>query len=217
MEQIEITSLLIAQRWSTKNGGYMTFVELHAKELVALFVPILTWALNRTFRARAKLQLGNPHRFTFLVPQPLLNAEGQVVSQHQTVHTASFILKNAGAEPAKTVELVFNWKPECVNIWPSRHVTEHLEADGRFVMVFDNLAPSEVLGFELLAVNRDVPQLITARSEQCVAQPINMLPQPVAKPWQIRAFVGFAFAGLGLSVYLMLVFLQFIVLRTPQP
>jgi hypothetical protein len=193
----------------------VNFIEMYAKELVALLVPIITWGLNRTFRARAKLLLGNPHRFTFLVQEPLLDANGKVISPNQSVQTASYMLRNAGAETAKNLELVFNWKPQCINIWPSRHTTEYLESDGRFVLVFENLAPGEVLGFELMAVNGDVPALITARSEQCVAVTINMLPQPVAEPWRVKVVVGLALAGLGLVAYLALLLLQFIVLKTP--
>jgi hypothetical protein len=50
----------------------MTFLETYGKEIVALFVPLLTWVLNTFFRAKARLFLANPHTFTFLVQQPLL-------------------------------------------------------------------------------------------------------------------------------------------------
>lgn len=195
----------------------MSFIQTYAKELVSLLVPLLTLIFNRVFKSKAKLQIGNPHKFTFLVQQPLLDDAGNVISRMQTIHTSSFVLKNAGAETAKTVELVFNWKPDCANIWPSRHFTEHSEPDGRFVMIFDNLAPAEVLGCEILSVNKELPILITARSEQCVAQPINLQPQQVVKPWVVRIVFGLFFIGLGFSVYVLIVLLQFLILRTPQP
>lgn len=195
----------------------MSFIQMYAKELISLIVPFLTWAINRTLKSKAKLILGNPHNFTFLVQQPLLREDGTQVAPRQTAHTSSFVLKNAGTEPAKQVELVFNWKPLCLNIWPSRHITEHVEQDDRYVVILDNLAPGELVGFELLSVNADLPQLILARSEQCVAKSVELAPQPVAKPWQVKVFVSLALFGLGFSIYLLLLLLQFVILRSPLP
>jgi hypothetical protein len=72
-----------------------------------------------------------------------------------------------------------------------------------------------LLGCELLSINHDLPDLLTARSDQCVAQSINMYPQPVAKPWHTRVLMALSFAGLGLVIYLVILLLQFLVLRTP--
>jgi len=193
----------------------MTFIQTYAKELVALLVPLITWVLNRKFRAKAKLRIANPHGFTFLVQQPLLDAQANQVSPTQTVHTSSYILINEGTVPARNIELVFNWRPPCLNIWPPRHTTEHIETDGRYVLMFESLAPNEFVDFELLSINLNLPQVVTARSDQCVAQNIFMYPQPVAKPWQRRLFVALAFAGLALVIYLLLLLLQYLVLKTP--
>ena len=120
----------------------MEFLQAYGKELVSLAVPLITWLLNRVFKARAQLRLASPHAFTFLIPHPLLDQQGAEIAPRQTIHTRSFIIQNAGKETATKVELVFNWKPPCVNIWPSRHFVEHNEPDGRYIMVFDSLAPS---------------------------------------------------------------------------
>jgi len=193
----------------------MTFIQTYAKEIVSLLVPLITWALNRAFRAKAKLRIANPHGFTFLVQTPLLDAEGNQVSPSQTVHTSSYILMNGGTVPATNIELVFNWRPPCLNIWPPRHTTEHIETDGRYVLMFESLAPNEFVDFELLSLNANLPQVVTARSEQCVAQSIAMYPQPVRKPWQRRLFVALAFAGVALVIYLLLLLIQYLVLKTP--
>jgi hypothetical protein len=193
----------------------MTFIQTYAKELVALLVPLISWALNRVFHSKARLRLANPHAFTFLVQQPLLDPEGNQISPSQTVHTSSFILWNDGTVPARNIELVFNWKPPCLNIWPSRHTTEHVETDNRYVLMFESLAPNEITDLELLSINVPLPQLVTARSDECVAQSVTMYPQPVAKPWQRRLFKALAFAGVALVIYLLLLLLQFLVLKTP--
>jgi hypothetical protein len=195
------------------SGGSMSLIETYGKELVSAIVPFAIWTLNRLLRPRAKLLLAQPHTFTFLVEEPLRDEQGNIIKPTQTVHIMSLLLKNDGTETAKNVELVFNWKPPCLNIWPQRYFTERFSSDKRYAIIFESLAPNEVIGCELFSVNFDLPGLIYARSDQCVAQSISMYPQPVAKPWKIRIFAVFSFAGLGLLIYLLLLLLQFLVLR----
>lgn len=190
----------------------MDFIQQYAKEIFALFVPLLTWGLNNRFRARAKLQLGVPHRFTFLVQEPLRDPEGNVLRQTQNLQTASHVISNSGRETATNVEIVFNWKPLCINIWPSRHYEEHVEQDGRYVMVFDSLAPNEQIGFEALSVNADLPALINARCDQCTAIEVPMYPQPVLSVWKRRVAATLLFLGFSFSIYLTIIVLQFLVL-----
>lgn len=193
----------------------MSFLETYGKEIVALLVPFLTWVLNTFFRANARLFLANPHTFTFLVQTPLLNAQGQQVAPNQTVHTQSLMVWNAGKEMATKVEWVFNWKPLCLNVWPSRHYQEHIEPDNRYVIIFDSLAPNEYVGCELLSINADLPVLVTVRSDQCVAQNVNMYPQPIVSNSQRRIRTALQLAGLALIVYLAILLIQFLVLKTP--
>lgn len=193
----------------------MSFIETYGKEIVAVLVPILTWALNAFFRAKAKLQVALPHQFNFIVQQPLLDAEGKQTQPTQMVKTSSFIIRNAGREPATKVELVFNWEPMCLNLWPVRHYEKHTEPDKRHVLIFDSLAPGESIGVEVLSVNVELPNLLTVRSAECVAQSINMYPQPVVS--NVRRVVAVFLMALGLAaaIYLAILLVQFLVLRTP--
>jgi hypothetical protein len=193
----------------------MALLETYGKEIVSLLVPLITWALNTFFRARTKLLLANPHTFTFLVQQPLLNAQGQQIAPTQTVHTRSDLISNTGKQTATYVELVFNWKPLCINIWSLRHFKEYTEPDNRYVMIFDSLAPNEYLNCESLSINNDLPNLLTVRSDQCVAQNITMYPQPAVPNWQRRIAIALLLAGLAAVVYIAIVLLQFLVLKTP--
>ena len=192
----------------------MSFIETYGKEIVALLVPFITWVLNNALRAKAKLFLASPHNFTFLVQQPWTNPQGVAVPT-QTLMTASIMVWNGGKETATKVEWVFNWKPQCINIWPSRHYEDHLEPDGRYVMVFDTLAPNETLGCELLALNAETPNLITARCDQCVAQTVNTYPMRVIPNWQRRLLGLLLLAGLAAIVYATIALLQLLILRTP--
>jgi len=178
-------------------------------------VPLVTALVNSFLKGKARLRVAQPHGFTFLVQQPLVDQQGNQVSPNQSAHTRSFLVQNSGREPATKVELVFNWKPMCLNIWPSRHMTEHVEPDNRYVVILDSLSPGEVVGFEVLSVNQDLPDLVTVRSDQAVAQPINMYPQPVTSKG-VRLVAGILMAvGLATTVYSAILLLQFLILKTP--
>lgn len=193
----------------------MSFFETYGKEIVSFLVPIVTWLLNNFFKGKARLHIAQPHKFTFLVQEPLVNPQGAMVSPSQNVHTNSFLVRNSGRESATKIELVFNWKPMCLNVWPPRHFTEHVEPDNRYVLVFESLSPGEVLGCEVLSVNQELPNLMTVRSDQCVAQFLNMYPQPVVSP-RMRTFTSALQAlGLAAAVYAAILLVQFLVLKTP--
>ncbi|MDA0685185.1 MAG: hypothetical protein O3A57_12335, partial [Bacteroidetes bacterium] len=187
-----------------------SFLVTYGKEIFALTVPFVAWGLNYFFRAKAKLNLSIPHAFTFLVQQPLVDADGNEISPSQTVNTRSLVISNAGRITATQVELVFNWKPICINIWPPRHFEEHMEPDGRFTIKFESLAPSEQFGCELLVVNANLPDLLTARCEQCVAKEVHMYPQPHVEPWKLRVAAILLFAGAALLLYFLMLVLQFV-------
>lgn len=187
----------------------------YGKELVALFIPFLTLFLNSAFRAKARLVQGIPHTFTFLVQQPLTDAQGKVISPTQTAHTRSYLVGNTGRETATGVEVVFNWKPDCINVWPPRHFDERIEPDNRCTLIFSSLAPNEFLGIESLSINKDLPEVLVVRSNQCVAETIDMRPQQVFPQWWIRLATFFFFAGMALVVYMVIVVLQLLVLKTP--
>lgn len=193
----------------------LNLIQTYAKEIVSLLVPFITWLLNSFLKGKARLQVAQPHTFTFIVQQPLIGSNGNQISPTQTVHTNSLIVRNAGREHATKVELVFNWKPMCINVWPPRHFQEHLEPDQRYVLIFESLSPGEVLGCEVLSINGEVPSLVTVRSDQSVAQFINMHPQPVVSNAVRTATTVFLSLGLATAVYASILLVQFLVLKTP--
>lgn len=191
------------------------FIQTYGKEIVSLVVPIFVWMLNTFFKAKAKLLVARPHAFTFLVQEPLIDTQGNQVSPTQTINTSSFVVSNAGRDTATKVEIVFNWKPQCVNLWPARHYQERIEPDNRYTITFESLAPREDVGFHMFSINNPLPEFIIARCDQCVAKHINMEPQPVAPAWQRHIYGFLAFSGLSIIIYASIVLLQFLILRTP--
>jgi len=190
----------------------MEFIKTYAKEIFALLVPLFIWLLGNKFRAGAILQLARPQNFTFQVDGSIKGENDNIISPGKTVHTVSHLLNNTGNKTATRVELVFNWKPLCMNIWPSRHFEEHTEKDGRYVLIFDSLAPDELIGLELLSINRELPYLVNARCDQCTSTTIDMSPQPVYPAWKRRVDAMLILAGIAFMVYISILLLQFLVI-----
>lgn len=194
----------------------MDFLRTYSKEIVALLAPIITWFLSNALKPKAQLAWASPHNFVFLIQHPLFDNEGKQIGPNQTITTGSILIKNTGKVALSKVEVVFNWKP-ILNIWPIRHFEEKLEADNRYIMIFDSMSPSESIAIELIAVqSQTLPTLLTVRSDQCVAKNIQLAPQPVAAKWIINLVIVMFFVGLGASLYMLIILIQFLVLSTPK-
>lgn len=194
----------------------MDIISKYGKEIVSLLVPFITWFLNVGIKARAKLIWTSPHSFTFLVQEPLRDAEGNVLKPTQTVYTASIRVINNGRETATKVELVFNWKPQYLNLWPVRHYEEKTDHDNRHILIFDNLSPKEEIGLEIMSINYELPALLLVRSAECTAQNMPMMWVSYVPPWRINVARLLLLVGLSSAVYGLIALIQFLVLKTPS-
>jgi len=190
----------------------MEFIKTYAKEIFALLVTLVAWVAGNKSRAAAMLQLARPRNVSFRVEASPQGANDHFISPGQTVYTVTHLLRNTGRETATGVELVFNWKPLCMNVWPSRHFDEYTENDGRYILIFNSLAPGEQISFELMSVNRELPHLVNARSDQCTATTIDMSPQPVRLAWMETVDAILILAGIAFVAYILMILLQFLVL-----
>lgn len=193
----------------------MYFIQIYGKEIVALLVPLFTWALSRCSGSGVKLQRGIRHSHTFLVNQPLVDGQGVQLMSTQTANTASVVVLNRGRATATNVEFVFNFSPMCINFWPLRSYVDHVQADGRHVYIFPSLAPNEMIGFELLSVNQSLPALVNLRCDQMAASEVRLSQYVTVAPWKIQLLRFLALLGLGAAVYLLIQLVQFLVLSTP--
>lgn len=176
--------------------------QTYSKELAAIAAVLLAFGLNRIFRPRAKLIYSIRHAFTFLVERPLLDGDGKQLAPRQVVNTASIFISNVGIEPAKGLEVTFNWEPQFFNTWPARHYQSKPSANGRYTVSFESLAPQEVVGLELLAINAELPAIANIRSEQSVGIQVAMVPQPIHPRWKIMLVTSLMGLGLGAIGYL---------------
>ena len=187
----------------------------YGKEIVSLVVPCLAWILNVGIKPRAKLIWTSPHSFNFLVQEPLRDAQGTVLRPSQTVHTVSIKVINTGRQAAHKVELVFNWKPPHLNLWPVRSYEERSDGDKRHMLIFENLSPKEELGFEIMSINHDLPALLQVRCEECVAKNVPLMWFASVPNWRIKIARVLILLGFSAAVYWIVTLLQFLVLKTP--
>lgn len=194
----------------------MNFISTYGKEIVSLIVPVITWLLNSGFKAKAKLVWTNPHSFTFLLQEPIRDANGNVQSPTQRVCTASIKVINTGRDTANKVELVFNWRPHYINLWPVRHYEPKTDQDGRHILIFDNLSPKEEIGIEIMSFNADLPALLLVRSAECTAQEVKLMWVSFTSSWKINALRILLLLGASTFLYWLIALIQFLVLQTPH-
>ena len=193
----------------------MNFITDYGKELVSLIVPFIAWLLNVGLKAKAKLIWTSPHSFTFLVQEPIRDEEGTVIRPTQNVATASVRVINTGRDTAHKVELVFNWKPQHLNLWPVRYYEEKQGQDGRHMLIFENLSSKEEIGLEIMSVNAELPALLQVRSAECTAQNVQLMWLMKASNWRINLARILVLIGVSSAIYWLITLLQFLILKTP--
>jgi len=193
----------------------MDFLSTYGKEIISILVPFITWFLNVGIQAKAKLIWGSPHSFNFLVQEPIRNADGNIVQPTQMVRTASIRVINTGRETANKIELVFNWKPQYINLWPVRHYETHNDQDNRHILIFENLSPKEEIGIEIMSINAELPALLVVRSAECTAQKVQLMWVRHISPLVRSTVLFFMMLGFGAAVYWLVTLIQFLVLKTP--
>ncbi len=192
----------------------MDLISVYGKEIVSLLVPLVTWILNGHFKNKAKLLFGQLHEFTFLINEPLYNVEKEKIKDNQLVNTRSLIIINGGKETASKVEIIFNWKPMYMNIWPVKHYESYNEADDRYVIVFDYLSPKEESRIEVLSVNSPLPELLSVRAKECVGKNISLIYQRDIKPLLKQFILLLLFIGVAAFTYIVIILLQWLITKT---
>ncbi|TDN47618.1 hypothetical protein [Scandinavium goeteborgense] len=192
----------------------MNILTQYGKEIFSFIVPVFTLILNKYFKNNAKISYSELHQFTYLINEPLLNQEGEVVKPTQTVHTQSYVFRNEGKDAATNMEVIFNYQPMYLNVWPSRLFTVKNDSERRHVMVFDYLAPKETIRCEVLAINSQVPMLLSVRCKEGIARSIMLSPQRVFHPALINSLRFLIFLGSVSLVYVLVVLLQWLLLKT---
>lgn len=83
------------------------------------------------------------------------------------------------------------------------------------MLIFENLAPKEELGIEIMSVNQDLPGLIQVRSAECLAKNVQLMWFIKIPNWRIQLARLLVFIGLATSIYWAISLLQILILKTP--
>lgn len=188
----------------------MMLLQTYSKEAAAIAAVLLAFILNRYLRARARLVYSVRHAFTFILDELEDQTTKEGSGVRPVVHTASISVSNLGKDPAEKVEIVFNWKPSFINVWPSRFYETKTAPDQRHSIFLDSLAPGETFGIELLSINQNLPGLNAVRSQNSIANQVPMMPQQVYPRWIALSAGILTMVGAASAVYALLSAVQYI-------
>lgn len=179
-------------------------IAAHQTEIWSIVTVILGSLIGRIFRLRPRLFYSVDHSTNILIDQPLLDHDGKQLAPSQLVRTASITVQNTGLNPARGVEVAFNWKPPILNLSPARAFAEVRSAFDRYSLKFDSFAPGESTTIEIMSINAELPMMTAVRSDDCVGQLINMAPQRVWPQWMLRSIALIMLVGAATLVYIVI-------------
>ncbi|MCU1006581.1 hypothetical protein JAK59_16180 [Stenotrophomonas maltophilia] len=180
----------------------------HSKEIASLLAPVLTATFGWLSKGRARLLCAQRHGFTFYIP-PEADSSGQQ-RDAITVHTISYFIRNDGKIPLNGVEVVWQWKPDGMHLWPPRPFSQEQTHDGRHVVGIKSLAPGEDFLVEVIGFGSALPQMQSCRSEQAVARHVELNFYEKLPAWRYRMVRILTLAGIAGIAYAVLLLLQII-------
>jgi len=189
----------------------MELLENYLDAIIAALIPVIILIIERITKPRAQLLLTNPHTFTYIVEEPLRDAEGNVIRPVQSAYTASYSIINDGKDTANSVEVVFNYKPQYCNIWPVVNMEEMEGQNNRYIYKIEALAPKERIQFELLSINAELPNVINAKCKEGLSKNVQTYPQPIAPNWKRNIAFSLLFIGSASTIYLIIFFLRLLI------
>ncbi len=146
--------------------------------LVSGLVAVVAAFILRWIKPKAKIIWSETHIFCYLItPDDPDKLAGNL-------WTRSMFVQNVGKETAEGVEIIFNFKPQLFNLWPSLPHTTELIPDKRFVIRANSLAAKEWFRIELLSEHEppDLVRVRTASTGEALKVdmvPTRMYPKPI--------------------------------------
>lgn len=186
----------------------MSFFQTYAKEIISLLVPVVLAIGGYFFRPRTKLRWSISHNSVMLVDEIYKTEDGKQESRDVDVRFRRIFLENAGRAPARNIEVVFNWKPRKINVFPQRAYTEAMNPSGRFIVSLPSMAPKVFVGIDLFSIRGEIPDLVNIRSEEGFAKEAQMRPQIVYSNWVNASVLVLMFLGSIALVYLAITAIQ---------
>ncbi|MBZ5760298.1 hypothetical protein LAV84_07015 [Rhizobium sp. VS19-DR104.2] len=160
---------------------------------------IISLVATQILAAKGKLRWSNRHAHSFLLP----NA-GQNGSQ-LIVHTREVWITNTGRSALEDIEIVWNWRPQHLELWNPREFTEIALPNNRFAIQVPNLAGKEFFSVSILSVGPDpLPEILNIRSKNDIAKMLPLLPTRQFPAWFNYCGLALIVIGIGTVFYALL-------------
>jgi hypothetical protein len=153
--------------------------------LLGLLATFIVWIA----RPRTKVAWSKTHAYCHTViqnPAPANQAAPNHLPQNLPpllVYNEYFVIANRGRRTAEKIEVVFNFKPQTLSLWPQRNYREMTNPEGRYIILIDNLAPKENFNVNILQATTEPPALLAVRTPEKVGKQIRTQVFPIYPKW----------------------------------
>lgn len=180
---------------------------LKAPEIVAVFLTAVVGLIARIVQPSARVVWGTSHGFTFSLP-----IQDAVTSTTTTtlVHTGTVFVQNTGRKTAEDIEVVFNYRPQHFQVWPSLNYNTAENPEHHFTIKITTLGPRESTTIELLSVSINLPDPLRVRSPLGEAKRVPIAPMRVWPGWFNRTIFLLLVLGIFGFLYLLVRLIEFI-------
>ncbi|UKK92053.1 hypothetical protein L7D45_09030 [Brucella pseudogrignonensis] len=172
-----------------------TIVASPIAQAIAIFV-VTAWLKNR-LDPKGKLVWSVSHQHYYRIPR--LDAEGSF-----SVRTQQVWFQNLGRKPIESVEIVFNWKPQHLEVWEPRQYEMSSTPDGRLVLSLPNLSSKEWFTVSMIDTFGDIPEVLSVRWKGGIGQNITMVPMQVHSKAVLLALWALILLGSTTIIFLIL-------------
>lgn len=138
--------------------------------LVTSFCSLIIGILLKYIEPKAKLVYWFPHNFLFNLSEPKV-----------LLQTNSLTIQNIGRKSAEEIEIIHSHEPDFFEIHPSVSY-EAVEKNGKHIVTIPFLGSKEFITLQILSY-KSVPQILTVRSKEGMAQQIPITIQRLFPVW----------------------------------
>lgn len=164
-------------------------------QAVAIFL-LTAWLKNR-LEPKGRLVWSVSHQHYYRIPR--LDADGSF-----SVRTQQIWFQNLGRKPIDDIEIVFNWKPQHLEVWDPRQYNILSTPDGRHVLSLPNLSAKEFFTVSIIDTFGEIPEVISVRWKGGIGKSIQMAPTQVLPKFVLLILWLLIMIGFSAVVFTML-------------
>ncbi|WP_353088235.1 hypothetical protein [Stenotrophomonas sepilia] len=171
----------------------------YAKEIVALIAGALNLWSKTLGRPRTSMVWGQRNTVSHVLPD--FKENGVVTLKSPILNVGSVLVRNTGKTSLSEIEVILNYAPNSLNIWPVRPMTQRQIEHDRFLVTVAYLPPGEELWLDMVMVHGDVPAVLGIRSKEVAPTRVGIVLTTELSNWRTRSIRLLAAAGVAAIVY----------------